>query len=214
MPLSSSNNEAPGNAVFRRKIAVGVTGGIGSGKSIVCRVFATLGIPVFNADDAAKYLMENDGALRQSIVELIGGDSYVNGKLNRNHISTVVYSHPEKLNQLNAIVHPATVAYGNKWIQQQNAPYLVKEAAIFFESGSYKNMDIMVGVFAPLEVRVARAMKRGNLSREKVLSIVGQQMDEDEKMSRCDHVITNDDTQAILPQVLALHDRFYALSSK
>ncbi len=186
-------------------LKVGVTGGIGSGKSVVCQVFRTLGIPVFNADDAARYLMENDAILIQRISTLLGNDVYAAGKLDRAKVSAIVFHEPAKLQQLNALVHPATISYANEWFEEQRAPYVIKEAAIFFESGSYKEIDVMVGVSAPLELRVDRAMKRNNLSREKVLSIVGQQMDEDEKLKRCNYVIVNDDTRAVLPQVLGLH---------
>lgn len=186
-------------------LKVGITGGIGSGKSVVCQVFHALGIPVFNADDAARYLMENDAALMQSIRHLLGDSVYKNGKLDRAQVSAIIYREPGKLQQLNALVHPATISYSKDWFEKQHVPYVIKEAAIFFESGSYKDMNIMIGVHAPQEMRIQRAMKRGGLSREKVLSIMAQQMDEDEKMKRCDHVIVNDDVTAVLPQVLKLH---------
>ena len=188
-------------------LKVGITGGIGSGKSFVCQVFNALGIPVFNADDTARYLMENDAALIQGIRNLLGDDVYVAGKLDRAKVSAIIFQSPEKLQELNALVHPATISYAKEWFEKQQAPYVIKEAAIFFESGSYTDMDVMIGVHAPLELRIQRAMKRNNLSREKVLSIIAQQMDEDEKMKRCDHVIVNDDVTAVLPQVLELHEQ-------
>ena len=188
-------------------LKVGITGGIGSGKSFVCQVFNALGIPVFNADDTARYLMENDAALIQGIRNLLGDDVYVAGKLDRAKVSAIIFQSPEKLQELNALVHPATISYAKEWFEKQQAPYVIMEAAIFFESGSYTDMDVMIGVHAPLELRIQRAMKRNNLSREKVLSIIAQQMDEDEKMKRCDHVIVNDDVTAVLPQVLKLHEQ-------
>lgn len=187
-------------------LKVGVTGGIGSGKSVVCQVFRTLGIPVFNADDAARYLMENDTTLVQRIQLLLGDDVYRDGKLDKARVSAIIYEQPGKLEQLNEIVHPATISYANAWMEQQATPYVIKEAAIFFESGSNKDIDVMIGVSAPKELRVSRAMERGHIPREKVLSIMGRQMDEDEKMKRCDHVITNDDATPLLPQVLKLHE--------
>src|ERR1019366_5482359 len=186
-------------------LKVGITGGIGSGKSVVCQVFRTLGIPVFNADDAAHYLMENDSTLVQSIQWLLGDDVYKDGKLNREKVSAVIFNDPEKLQKLNAIVHPATISYANAWIEKQQAPYIIKEAAIFFESGSFKDIDVMIGVYAPKELRIQRAMSRSGMTREQVLAIMSRQMDEDEKMKRCDHVITNDDVTPVLPQVLKLH---------
>ncbi|MCW3122566.1 MAG: dephospho-CoA kinase [Flavipsychrobacter sp.] len=186
-------------------LKVGITGGIGSGKSIVCQVFTTLGIPVFNADDAARYLMENDAALISQISELLGDDVYTDGKLNRSRVSELIFQERNKLQALNSLVHPATIRYGKRWMDSQDAPYSIKEAAIFFESGSNKDMDMMVGIFAPKEVRLQRAMKRGESSQGQVLAIMNKQMDEEEKMKLCDHVITNDDKKAIIPQVLQLH---------
>ena len=186
-------------------LKVGITGGIGSGKSVVCQVFHTLGIPVLKADDIARHLMEHEASLMSAISNLFGKDAYLNNKLNRDLISSVVYTNPEKLQQLNALVHPATVSYGKQWIAGQTSPYIIKEAAIFFESGTYADMDVMVGVFCPQRLRIERAMKRGNMTRDKIESIVAQQMSEDEKMKRCDHVIINDDVAAVLPQVLSLH---------
>jgi dephospho-CoA kinase len=187
-------------------LKVGITGGIGSGKSVVCRVFATLGIPIFNADDAARYLMEHDTILRQSIINSLGEDTYIAGKPDRERIATIVFNNPEKLQELNALVHPATIRYAKEWIQQQTSHYIIKEAAIFFESGSYTEMDVMIGVHAPQELRIARAIERSNLTREKVLAIIARQMNEDEKMNRCNHVIVNNDVKAVLPQVLNLHE--------
>lgn len=186
-------------------LKVGITGGIGSGKSTVCQVFNTLGIPVFYADDAAKYLMNNDTQLINSIKQLFGDTVYKDGLLDNAALSSIVFQHPDKLQQLNALVHPATIQYGKDWITRQTAPYIVKEAAIFFESGSYKDMDVMIGVSAPLELRITRAMKGLGKTREEILHRISQQMDQDEKMSRCDHVIINDEQTAIIPQVLTLH---------
>jgi len=193
-------------------LKVGVTGGIGSGKSTVCQVFRTLGIPVFNADDAAKWLMEHDVKLVSDIKALFGAAAYENGKLNRPFIASVAFNDREKLQALNALTHPATIAYGKHWMEQQTTPYAIKEAALFFESGSDKEVDIMVGVYAPKEVRIARAMKRDHISREQVLERLSKQMNEEEKMSRCRYVITNDDKKAVIPQVLELHQTLLLLS--
>lgn len=192
-------------------LKVGITGGIGSGKSTVCQVFKTLGIPIFFADSAAKYLMNNDPALISSIKELFGEDIYTNGSIDRPKLSSIVFSKPELLQKLNAIVHPATIAYGKEWMEMQQAPYVLKEAAIFFESGTYKDMDVMIGVYAPLELRIRRAMQRDNASREKIEARVAQQMDEDEKMAKCNYVIYNDDVHAVIPQVEQLHEQLLLL---
>lgn len=192
-------------------LKVGITGGIGSGKTVVCRVFATLGIPVFSADDAAKFLMEHDEDLKRKIVQALGPAAYINGLPDRPAIADIIYKDKTKLQALNALVHPATVSYGEEWMLLHAAfPYVVKEAAIFFESGTNNGMDVMVGVYAPKETRIQRAMQRGSTTREKIESIMAQQMNEDEKMRLCHHVITNNDEQAITPQVLQLHELLVA----
>lgn len=188
-------------------LKVGITGGIGSGKSIVCQVFETLGIPVLYADQAARYLMENDAALINSIKLLFGDDAYKGSKLDREKIGAIVFQRPGILEQLNAIVHPATIRYGRQWMESQKSHYVIKEAAIFFESGSYKDMDIMIGVYAPQTLRIFRTMQRDNITQEKVLERMSNQMDDEEKMKRCDYVITNDGEAAILPQVLQIHEQ-------
>lgn len=193
-------------------LKVGITGGIGSGKSVVCRVFATLGIPVFDADAAARHLMANDPALKQAVINLLGPASYESGLPNRPYISSLVFNDPDLLRRLNGLVHPATIQYANDWMAGQTTSYSIKEAAIFFESGSHKEMDIMVGVFAPVELRIYRAGSRSNISRQKVLDIMASQMDEDAKMKLCNHVIINDDHTALIPQVLQLHQLFLSLA--
>ena len=185
-------------------LKVGITGGIGSGKSTVCQVFQTLGIPVFKADDAARYLMEHDAALVSSIKQMFGSEVYENGKLIRGRVSNIIFNNEQLLTQLNALIHPATVTYSREWMGQQTTPYVLKEAAIFFESGSNNELDVMIGVYAPLEMRIDRTMKRGNTTEEKVRSIIAHQMDEQEKMNLCDFVVNNDGSEAIIPQVLAL----------
>ncbi len=184
---------------------VGITGGIGSGKTTVCKVFEVLGVPVFYADAAAKYLMQKDKNLKQQILELFGPDAYQNGNLNRAFISKLVFSDKEKLAKLNAITHPAVIKYGGEWMDRQTAPYTLKEAAIFFETGSNKKMDLMIGVSAPLHLRIQRTILRENISEEAVQARISKQMNEQEKMNLCDYVIINDDKSSVIDQVLALH---------
>ncbi|MEI8280371.1 MAG: dephospho-CoA kinase [Bacteroidota bacterium] len=187
-------------------LKVGITGGIGSGKSTVCRVFEILGIPVFYADAAARWLMEHDESLIYDIKQLFGDAAYQNGQLDRPFIASIVFSHPDKLRQLNALTHPATFRYAEEWIAQQNAPYIIKEAAILFESGSHKELDAVIGVYAPIDIRIKRVLLRDNTSEQKVRERIAQQMDEDEKMKLCDYIITNDDVKPLIPQVLGLHE--------
>ena len=195
-------------------LKVGITGGIGSGKSMVCRVFSTLGIPIFYADDAARYVMEHDIEIIQNIKALFGSEAYIGATLNRTHIAAIVFQNKGKLAQLNALTHPATIRYGQEWMQQQQAPYIIKEAAIFFETGSDKDMDVMLGVFAPVDLRINRTLHREGMNTEKIKERIALQMDEVEKMKRCDYVITNDEVQAVLPQVLKLHAELLKRVSK
>ncbi|KYP14908.1 dephospho-CoA kinase [Flavihumibacter sp. CACIAM 22H1] len=189
-------------------LKIGITGGIGSGKSIVSRAFEHLGIPVYNADTAAKRLMQEDPALRAQISALLGPETYQNGQLNRSFISSIVFKDRKKLDALNALVHPATIQYGKDWMRRQNAPYALKEAALIFESGSQDELDYVIGVSAPTALRIHRVMQRDQVSREQVLQRMLSQLDESLKMKLCDFVIVNDDQQLVLPQVLALHARF------
>lgn len=191
-------------------LKVGITGGIGSGKTMVCQVFETLGIPVFYADKAARYLMENDAVIIDHIKMLFGKDIYQGGTLNREHVASIVFQQPAILEQLNSVVHPATIRYGQQWMESQNSPYVIKEAAIFFETGSHVDMNVMIGVYAPQKLRIMRTMKRDGVRQEKVSRRMSFQMDEDEKMKRCDYVITNDDTVAIIPQVSHIHNLLLA----
>jgi dephospho-CoA kinase len=189
-------------------LKVGITGGIGSGKSTVCQVFETLGIPVLYADQVARFLMENDAMLIDGIKMLFGNDIYEGGILNREKISSIVFRRPEILTELNRLVHPAVSRYGKQWMQTRESPYVIKEAAIFFESGTYRDMDIMVGVYAPQKMRILRTAERDKIPQEDVLARMEQQMDDEEKMKRCDYVIINDDIEPVIPQVLRLHEIF------
>ncbi|WP_276134077.1 dephospho-CoA kinase [Polluticoccus soli] len=189
-------------------LKVGITGGIGSGKTTVCQVFETLGIPVLYADKTARYLMEKDAILINGIKMLFGENIYQGGVLDREQVSSIVFRRPDILTELNKLVHPAVIRYGEQWMESQDTPYIIKEAAIFFESGSFKDMHLMVGVYAPQQLRILRTMERDGISQEKVLSRMAQQMNDEEKMKLCDHIITNDDIVPIIPQVLHLHQLF------
>lgn len=193
-------------------LKVGITGGIGSGKSVVCRVFEALGIPVFYADQAGRFLMEHDAVVIQAVKQLFGSDIYRGGLLDRQRVSAIVFNQPDKLKALNAIVHPAARRYAIQWMDAQaNAPYAIKEAAIFFESGTNVDMDVMIGVSASQKTRLLRAAKRDKLSQEQILARMANQMDEAEKMKRCDYVIINDEHRAILPQILTIHNELLAM---
>jgi dephospho-CoA kinase len=194
-------------------LRIGITGGIGSGKSTVAKVFEVIGIPVYYADDAAKRLMNEDPQLQQQIVDLFGPTAYSNNQLDRKYIAQVVFNNKEKLQQLNALVHPATIADGERWMQQQTSPYAIKEAALIFESGTQGQLDYVIGVSAPAALRIHRAMKRDHVSREEILSRMNKQIQETIKMRLCDFIIYNDEQQLVVPQVLALHEKLVGMRS-
>jgi len=192
-------------------LRIGLTGGIGSGKSTVAKIFEVLGIPVYYADDAAKRLMNEDENLKEQITHHFGSDSYIDGKLNRSFIAKMVFNHKEKLELLNSLTHPAVMHDSEKWIAAQTTPYAIREAALIFESGIYKHLDYVIGVSSPEELRIERTMKRDNVSREEVLKRMKSQMDENKKINLCDFVIYNNEEQFIMPQVLALHRKWSEL---
>ena len=189
-------------------LRIGLTGGLGSGKSTIARIFEVLGIPVYYADAASKRILEEDTALRSAVAAAFGRRVYEGGRLDRKYLASQVFNDETKLNLLNSLVHPATIRDAEIWMATQNAPYIIKEAALIFESGSQRSLDLVIGVKAPLALRLQRAMKRDGISRGEALSRVNKQLDEDMKMRLCDHVILNDEMAAVIPQVLALHEKF------
>jgi dephospho-CoA kinase len=189
-------------------LRIGLTGGIGSGKSTVSNIFRILGIPVFDADSAARKLMEEDPALRKGLIHLFGPAAFDNDRLDRKYIAHIVFNDPYRLEQLNALVHPVTIAAAEKWADAQPTAYTIKEAALFFEAGSTTGLDYIIGVYAPRHVRINRVMKRDGVSREEVLSRMNRQINEEIKMRLCDFVILNDEQELLIPQVLKLHDKF------
>lgn len=187
-------------------LKVGITGGIGSGKTLVCGIFKTLGIPVYAADDRAKALMQTDPELIAAIKARFGDETYNNGVLNRAYLSQVVFNNAEAIKDLNALVHPAVGKDAEAWqAQQTGAPYTLREAALLFESGSYKRLDKIIVVMAPQEVRIERVMKRDSVSREQVLARINNQWPQEEKVALADYVINNDGKQSLITQVMDLH---------
>jgi dephospho-CoA kinase len=195
-------------------LKIGITGGIGSGKTTVINIFKTLGIPVFDADTAAKKTMHENIDVKKKIVELFGESAYVNNELDRKYIAGIVFNDALKLEQLNAIVHPVTIAMAEEWMQEQTSPYVLKEAAILFESGAAAGLDFVIGVYAPQHIRIQRTMQRDKVSREEVLKRMAKQIDEHMKMKLCDFVITNDEQQLLIPQVLEVHEKLLSIKSE
>lgn len=190
-------------------LKIGITGGIGSGKTTICRVFEILGIPVFNADDVAKSIMTSDAVLVQQIKAAFGQEAYFeNGDLNRKYLSNIVFNDDKELQVLNKLVHPAAIQAFKDWAKEQNSPYCLHEAAILFESGAYKTCDYSVLVSASESIRIARVMKRDGISETEVKIRMDKQMPEEGKKELSNFIILNDDSQAVIPQILKLHQYF------
>lgn len=198
-------------------LKVGITGGIGSGKSVVSRIFEVLGVPVYYADTEAKQLMQSDANLRKKIIEHFGEQAYQQEQLNRSYLAAQVFGNAEKTQLLNSLVHPAVIANAENWMHRHEAdgklPYVLKEAALFFESGSAAGLDLIIGVSAPQALRIQRVMHRDGISRQDVLTRISRQIDESLKMKLCDFVIVNDEQQLLIPQVLAVHEKLLAIHS-
>ena len=174
---------------------IGLTGGIGSGKTTLATYIESLGIPVFIADDEAKKLMQSDEVLRE-IKAVFGEAVFEKGQLNRQELASIVFSNPKKLSQLNGIIHPAVKKQFKVWLDQhQLAPFVVYEAAILFESGSYQNCDYIITITAPLEDRITRVMQRDNSSREQVLNRINAQWTDEQRATKSNFVIENSDPQ-------------------
>jgi dephospho-CoA kinase len=193
---------------------LGVTGGIGSGKTTVCRVFTVLGIPVFLADDAAKELMNNDLVLREKINSVAGKDLYTKGYLDRKELAQLIFSNHSLLEKVNSLVHPRVFESFETWVSEFNTPYLIMEAAILYESQAYKLVDRVVSITAPIEERISRVMGRSELTRGQVLERVNSQMDDEERNERSYYVINNSDSELIIPEILKIHEDMLRFSAR
>ena len=192
-------------------LKIGITGGIGAGKSTVAGIFKVLGVPVFDADATAKNILNTDSVLREQIAATFGSETYKNGLLDKKYLATLVFNNPDQLAKLNALVHPASIEAANIWAkhwEEQGCPYILKEAALLFEAGTNVGLDFIIGVTAPVEMRIARVMERDHVTREEVLKRMQHQLDDTEKMKRCNFVIDNNEASLVIPEVLALHARF------
>jgi dephospho-CoA kinase len=186
-------------------IKLGVTGGIGSGKTSVCKVFNILGIPVFSADAEAKKIMEVDADIILKLNTIVGKNLYTSGTLDRAELAKLIFSNRTMLDEVNSVVHPAVFSLFHKWIKKQSAPYVIMEAAILFESGGAKIVDRIVTVTAPVEERIARVTIRSNITREEVMERINNQMSDGDKIKRSDYVIDNSENAMIIPAVLNIH---------
>lgn len=185
---------------------LGVTGGIGSGKTSVCKVFNVLGIPVFSADAEAKIIMESDKSVIEVINSIAGRDIYRNGLLNRAELANLIFNNVELLKKVNRTVHPVVSEYFKQWEKLQDAPYVIMEAAILFESGASSLVDRVLTVIAPIEERIDRVIKRNNLTREQVMDRIVNQISDEEKIKQSHYVIDNSDNAMIIPAILKVHE--------
>lgn len=186
-------------------IKVGVTGGIGSGKSLICQVFSRLGVPIFTADDAAKYLMEHDPEIRKNLTIVFGNSIYTDGKLDRSKLASLIFDDPGLLAEVNRIVHPVVRQNFNEWCASfTGAPFVIQESAILFESRAYSFFDYIILVSAPEEIRIQRVLSRPGMTTEKILRIMKNQLPEEEKIVRSHFIIKNDETNLIFPVILSI----------
>jgi len=189
---------------------IGITGGIGSGKTTVCKIFESMGIPVYYADNRAKALITEDPKLVQGIKDLLGDEAYHDdGSYNRQYVASIVFNDTQKLKKLNALVHPAVAKDTILWHQSQSkVPYTLKEAALIVETGGYQELDYLITVWAPREVRIQRVLNRDGITREAVEARINKQMPEFEKLKKAHFVVINDGDTSLVDQVVSLHRRF------
>ncbi|MGB0176885.1 MAG: dephospho-CoA kinase [Owenweeksia sp.] len=193
---------------------VGLTGGIGSGKSTVATLFKKLGVPVFEADSVSRQLLDSDKTLQQKLVALLGDKLISNGQVDKPYMASLIFADEDLLRQVNKLIHPAVGQAFEAWHQRQRTPYVMREAAILFESGTYKDCDHIIVVSAPLEMRVERVMKRSNMSYEQVMERVDRQWPEEQKLKLADSIIYNDHSQSVIKQVLRIHEDLIRQSGK
>jgi dephospho-CoA kinase len=189
---------------------LGITGGIGSGKTSVCRVFTVLGIPVFSADAEAKDIMDNDKSIINRINSIAGKNLYPDGNLDRTMLATLIFNDSSLLEKVNSLVHPIVFEYFKRWEMEQTAPYVIMEAAILFESGASGLVNKIATVVAPIEERVDRVIHRSSLSREQVMERMRNQMDDEERIKLSDYMIPNSETDMIIPAIIEIHNDILA----
>jgi dephospho-CoA kinase len=195
---------------IHKPLEVGITGGIGSGKSTVSHIFSILGVPIYDADSRAKYIMAHNEDLKKAIRQAFGEEAYYeNGELNRSFLASQVFNDSEKVKIINGLVHPAVAKDYVRWLSEQKSPYIIREAALMIESGSHKLLDKLITVFAPENLRIERVKKRDpQRSEAEIRAIIAKQISEEEKLKLADFIIYNDEHHPLIPQVLTLHYHF------
>lgn len=189
-------------------IKVAVTGGIGSGKSVVCKIFEKIGIPVFNADFEAKKLINTSRTIHDKLVSLFGAAIYQsNGDIHRKKMADLIFNDNFALQKVNEIVHPEVRKRFIEWAKEQNSPYIIQEAAIIFESKQTQSFDKIITVTAPLELKIERVIKRDQVSKEEVYKRIQSQLPDEIKIAKSDFVIMNDEIEMIIPQIIEIHNK-------
>lgn len=189
-------------------LKIGITGGIGSGKSTICKVFSLLGIPVFEADKAAKQLLNSNPEIKKEIIRLFGKEIYTANKgIDRKKLADIIFNDDFQLAKINALIHPVVRNEFQNWLELQQSPYVIHEAAILFESGFYKMMDFTILVSAPEEQRIERVMKRDGISEELVKNRMKKQWTDEEKRKLASKELVNDNLNLILPQIIEIDKR-------
>jgi dephospho-CoA kinase len=194
------------NITNRKVFKLGITGGIGSGKSTVCKIFNVLGIPVFSADIAASDLMENEQYIIAGINSIFNKNLYTEGKLNRTELSSLIFNNNQLLEKVNLLVHPAVTKSFLNWSLKQDSKYVIMEAAILFESGASKYVDKVLTITAPIEERIKRVTYRSNLTREQIQDRIKNQRDDEFRVKLSDYVISNSENDMIIPEILKIHE--------
>lgn len=189
----------------KSRFRLGITGGIGSGKTSVCRVFGVLNIPVFSADKEASGIMENDSEVRNNLNLIAGTDLYQEGSLDRMKLASLIFNNRMILEKVNKLVHPAVFQRFISWTQMQGSPYVIMEAAILFESGGQKYVDKVATVVAPVEQRIDRVIQRNRHTRDQVLDRMKNQIDDESRIRQSDYVISNAENDMVIPAVLQIH---------
>lgn len=194
------------NEIRKPGMKLGITGGIGSGKTSVCRVFNVLGIPVFSADPEAQKIMNSDNKIIREINKIAGKNLYAHGSLDRMGLASLIFNNPDALKKVNSLVHPVVFEHFNAWVEDQKTPYVIMENAILFESGASALVDRIATIIAPVEERIQRVIQRNELSREQVMERIRNQMNDETRIKMSDYVINNSENAMIIPVILRIHE--------
>ncbi len=184
---------------------IGLTGGIGSGKTTVSRMFKELGVPVYIADIEAKKLANNSTSIKKEIIQILGEKAYFEGKINKKYVANLIFNDKELLKKINKIIHPKVAEHFKKWIKKQDTPYIIKEAAILFENDGYQVFDFTILITAPLEVRINRVLKRDSITEKEITDRIKNQWSDDKKKKLADFIIENNNLKGTLEQVQNIH---------